>query len=333
MGEMNRKIKVLIVDDSHLFQEILSKGLSTDPGIRVVARAGEPFEARDRLLETNPDVVICDVEMPRMNGITFVKRLMAQYPLPVIMISARGSSRMEAIKVGAIDFVKKPDMGSVQEMKIFIESLIEKIKKAAASQKKDIPRVIPGAKGKIIAIGASTGGTEAILKVLKSLPSNVPGIVIVQHIPPDFSRMFAERLNTVTGFNVKEAQSGDYVESGHVLIAPGDKHMSIKRTGARYQVECFNGERVNGHCPSVDVLFDSVSANAGNSAIGVILTGMGADGAKGLLRMRNNGARTIGQDEKSCAVYGMPKSAYNMGAVEKQVPLDKVGEAILSFLP
>jgi two-component system chemotaxis response regulator CheB len=245
------------------------------------------------------------------------------------------------MNAGAVEFVGKPDMKSVKSVESFINELINKIKIAsnAKVQKQTTetaPNMIEGTKliktRNIIAIGASTGGTEAIFNVLKNMPPNSPGIVIVQHIPPNFSRMFAERLNSSTALNVKEAQTGDYVENGKVLIAPGNQHLIIKRIGDRYKVECFEGEKVNGHCPSVDVLFESVAKEAGNKAIGVILTGMGYDGAKGLMSMRRKGARTIGQDEKSSVVYGMPKAAYNIGAVEKQTSLANIVNTIHSML-
>ena len=329
---MQKRIKVLIVDDSILFREVLLRGLSSDPFIEVVATAGDPFEARDQILKYEPDVITCDVEMPKMNGLEFVQRLMPQYPLPIIVVSALSSAVFDAMNAGAIDFVGKPNMSSKTSVESFIYDLIGKVKIAANAKIQgkinSVVNQIDASKGanpdKIIALGASTGGTEAIYNILKQLPKDVPGIVIVQHIPPNFSRMFAERLNTTTNLEVKEAKTGDYLEKGKVLIAPGDQHMVIKKIGERYKVECFYGEKVNGHCPSVDVLFESVAKEAGKNAIGVILTGMGYDGAKGLLAMRRNGARTLGQDEKSSVVYGMPKVAYNIGGVEKQVTLDGI---------
>lgn len=336
---MQKRIKVLIVDDSILFREVLLRGLSSDPFIEVVATAGDPFEARDQILKYEPDVVTCDVEMPKMNGLEFVQRLMPQYPLPIIVVSALSSAVFDAMNAGAIDFVGKPNMSSKTSVESFIYDLIGKVKIAANAtiqgKINGVVNQIDASKGanqdKIIALGASTGGTEAIYNILKQLPKDVPGIVIVQHIPPNFSRMFAERLNTTTNLEVKEAKTGDYLEKGKVLIAPGDQHMVIKKIGERYKVECFYGEKVNGHCPSVDVLFESVAKEAGKNAIGVILTGMGYDGAKGLLAMRRNGARTLGQDEKSSVVYGMPKVAYNIGGVEKQVTLDGMAHKMYSL--
>lgn len=337
---VNKKIKVLVVDDSLVFREVLSRGISSDPSIEVVAKASNPFEARDMILEYHPDVMTCDVEMPKMNGIEFIKRLLPQYPLPVIVVSGVSEAVFDAMNAGAVDFVTKPDVRSPVGVEEFINDLIVKIKiasNAKVSQSKVIPisNAASGTKpdaGRIVAIGASTGGTEAIYNILKSIPITVPGTVIVQHIPPEFSRMFAERLNKQTQLMVKEAQSGDYVEQGKVLIAPGDRHMRIKKIGDRYRVEVFQGEKVNGHCPSVDVLFESVAKEAGKDAVGIILTGMGYDGAKGLLAMRRKGARTIGQDEQSSVVYGMPKVAYSIGAVEKQAALSGIPQLLFSML-
>lgn len=335
-----RIIKVLVVDDSIVFREVLSKGISSDPGITVVATAKDPFEARDKILLHKPDVVTCDVEMPKMNGIEFVRRLIPQYPIPVIVVSSISDSVFEAMNAGAVDFVVKPDMGNIRNLEQFIYDLIDKIKIASNAKivQDTVRSTITGRSSgsfdsrKIIAIGASTGGTEAIAKILSNMPSTIPGVVIVQHIPPVFSRLFAERLNSSTNLHVKEAETGDYVEQGKVLIAPGEKHMRIKRVSDRYKVECFTCDKVNGHCPSVDVLFESVAKEAGKDAIGVILTGMGYDGAKGLLAIKRSGAQTIGQDEKSSVVYGMPKVAYNIGAVCKQLSLDKIPFSIMDML-
>ncbi|PKM95214.1 MAG: chemotaxis response regulator protein-glutamate methylesterase [Firmicutes bacterium HGW-Firmicutes-1] len=337
---MNKKIRVLVLDDSLMFREVLSRGISTDPSIEVVAKAVDPFDARDKILEYNPDVMTCDVEMPKMNGIEFIKRLLPQYPLPVIVVSAISDSVFDAMNAGAVDFVTKPNVQSPQSVELFIKDLITKIKIAAASK---VIKSISSSRGclerngsmdmnKVITIGASTGGTEAIYKVLKQLPAQMPGILIVQHIPPVFSKMFADRLNDQTHFSVKEAASGDYLEPGIVLVAPGDQHMAVKKIGDRYKVEVFYGDRVNGHCPSVDVLFEAVAKECKTNALGIILTGMGYDGAKGLLSMRRKGARTIGQDEESSVVYGMPKVAFDVGAVEKQVSLDNIPETLCNML-
>lgn len=339
--EYRKKIRVLIIDDSMVFREVIGRGISSDPLIEVAAAASDPFEARDQILKFHPDVITCDVEMPKMNGIEFVRRLLPQYSIPVIMVSSVSEAVFDAMNIGAVDFVVKPDVNSPKGVETFIRELVIKIKSAsvanvnpnkAESSVNKAEESIDHGSGKIIAIGASTGGTEAIASILKSLPPTVPGIVIVQHIPPVFSRMFAERLNNQTRLQVKEARTGDYAEQGKVIIAPGDQHMRIKKVGERYKVECFAGEKVNGHCPSVDVLFESVAKEAGSHAVGIILTGMGYDGAKGLLAMRRKGARTIGQDEQSAVVYGMPKVAFHLGAVEKQAALANVPQLLFTML-
>ncbi len=337
--EKQRKIRVLVVDDSRVSREMIARGISLDPQIEVAAVAGDPFEARDKIIQTRPDVITCDVEMPKMNGIEFIRRLLPQYFVPVIMVSAVSKVVFEAMEAGAVDFVVKPDAQSPKGIESFMRDLVQKIKTAStvkAQQRKPEKSSVTGDlkhdAGNIIAIGASTGGTEAIYSILSSLPPTMPGIVIVQHIPPVFSKMFAERLDSQTALQVKEAETGDYVDPGKVLIAPGDKHMRIKKIGKRYQVECFQAEKVNGHCPSVDVLFESVAAAAGSHAVGILLTGMGYDGAKGLLAMRIKGARTIGQDEASSVVYGMPKVAYDLGAVETQTSLGNIPQALSKIL-
>lgn len=337
----NRKIRVLIVDDSLVFREVLAMGLSVDPNIEVVATAVDPFDARDKIIQYNPDVMTCDVEMPKMNGIEFIRRLLPQHPLPVIVVSVVSEAVFDAMDAGAVDFVTKPDIQSNQSKTSFVHDLISKIK-IAANSKVTFPRVSPKVLSisretkiktdKVIAIGASTGGTEAIHSILKCLPPTVPGIVIVQHIPPVFSKMFAERMNNLTMLKVKEAEQGDYLEQGTVLIAPGGKHMKMKKVGDQFRVDVFEGDKVNGHCPSVDVLFDSVAKEVGSKAIGLILTGMGYDGAKGLLAIRRKGGMTIGQDEQSSVVYGMPKVAFNTGAVEKQTSLQRIPQLLLSML-
>jgi two-component system chemotaxis response regulator CheB len=340
--QTDKKIRLLIVDDSALFRNVLVKGVSRDPEIEVVATAVDPFDARDKIVDLEPDVMVCDVVMPKMNGIDFIKRLLPQYPLRVVVVSSVSDAVLDAMNAGAIDFVVKPDLSYGRTNDAFIADLIEKIKIASKSRiplvkssgglARPVAAVDPTSNKKLIAIGASTGGTDAIFNVLKYLPPEIPGIVVVQHIPPVFSKMFADRLNSTTPLRVREAQNGDYIEKGLALIAPGDKHMRVKKMGDRFRVEVSEGEKVNGHCPSVDVLFNSVAACCGASSVGVILTGMGEDGARGLLAMRNAGARTIGQDEKSSVVYGMPKAAYEMGAVEKQASLDAIPQAIISAI-
>lgn len=333
------KIRVLVVDDSLLFRQILAKGLSDDPTIEVVATAVDPFDARDKILAYHPDVMTLDVEMPKMNGIEFLKRLMPQYPLPTIVISAVNECVFEAIQLGAVDFIRKPDGQMFIANKDFFSDLIFKVKTAANAKVQQVTDKVEqysgGGYGKtgdrIIAMGASTGGTVALTHVITALKPPIPGIVIVQHIPPVFSQMFAKRLDSISAFDIKEAENGDFISAGKILIAPGDQHMRVKKVGSIMKVECFSGEKVNGHCPSVDVLFNSVAA-LGPDAIGVIMTGMGYDGAKGLLNMRRAGAKTIGQDEESSVVYGMPKVAYNIGAVAEQVSLDKIAAKICAML-
>lgn len=337
-----KKIRVLVVDDSVVFRETIAREIAEDFGIEVVGTASDPFMARDKILELEPDVITLDVEMPKMNGIEFLKKLMPQYPLPVVVVSAVSSNVFDALDGGAVDFVTKPDIRNKGGLSSFINELIIKIKIASTAKvghfkRGSIPVKNPLGEATfnedtIIAIGASTGGTEAIYSVIKAFPRDTPGVVVVQHMPPVFTRMFAERLNNSCPMEVKEAENGDIVQSGRVLIAPGDYHMELRKDNGKFYVKCIKGERVNGHCPSVDVLFNSVAAAAGKNAIGVILTGMGNDGAKGLLNMKRKGAYTMGQDEESCIVYGMPMVAYNIGAVEKQIPLSEIPDAVYKYL-
>lgn len=338
-----RKIRVLVVDDSLLMREVIAKGLAADGALEVVGTAADPFAARDKIIDLEPDVMTLDVEMPRMSGIEFLKKLMPQYPLPVVVVSAVKSNVFDALNAGAVDFVTKPEAGKIDGMAAFINELIIKIKIASTAKvghlvKKELPqeRRLGGKTGvldqKVIAIGASTGGTEAIYSVVKAFSREMPGIVIVQHMPPVFTKMYAERLNNSCQMEVREAQDGDLVVPGRVLIAAGDYHMKLLSDKNHYYVKCFSGERVNGHCPSVDVLFDSVAETAGKNAIGIILTGMGHDGAKGMLQMRKRGAYTIGQDEKTSVVYGMPMVAYNIGGVVKQAPLERIPEIVWDVL-
>jgi len=336
---MSKRIRVLVIDDSMLYRELLARVLETDPGIEVVARAVDPFDARDKIIEFEPDVVTCDIEMPRMNGIDFIKRLLPQYPVPVVVISSVSDAVFDAMQVGAVDFLTKPNIKSAEDIEIFVQDVVYKVRAAygakvlnKAAVSKPMHADVKNAGGyQMIAIGASTGGTEAIFRVVKDLPATLPGIVIVQHIPPLFSRMFAERLNMQTKFEAKEAQTGDIIETGRILVAPGDQHLAVKKIGNQYRAEVFKDKKVNGHCPSVDVLFESVAKECQSKAIGIILTGMGYDGAKGLLSMRHRGARTLGQDEATSVVYGMPKVAFEVGAVEKQSPLDSIPLKLLSF--
>ncbi|MDP2851555.1 MAG: chemotaxis response regulator protein-glutamate methylesterase [Sulfuricurvum sp.] len=338
-------IRVLIVDDSATARAVLREILESDPAIEVVATASDAYVARDKIVELKPDVVCLDVEMPRMDGITFLKRLMHYMPLPVVMVSSLtqngARTTLEALEAGAVDFVGKPHSHIYDGVETMREELLSKIK--MASRVRVRPRLLQSIQqanttslaettNKILAIGASTGGTEALKDLLMGLPRNAPGTIIVQHMPANFTGPFAERLNGLCAMEVREARNGDSITPGVALIAPGDYHMVVRRSGARYYVEIGSGEKVSGHRPSVDVLFNSVAKIAGVNAIGVILTGMGGDGARGLLSMRNAGSRTLGQDESSCVVYGMPKVAFDIGAVEKQLPLNKIAQEIITLI-
>ena len=337
-------IKVLVVEDSIVFRELLVQNLSRDPAIRVVGTARDPYEARDAILALKPDVMTLDVELPRMNGIEFLLKLSPQYPLPVVVISSLSDKVFDAMSAGAVDFVAKPAVSSRKQLEDFIKNeLLVKIKIASGAKIGNIKRTVmmnqeeqrPSVKrgNLIVAIGASTGGTEATSAVVRQYGPDIPGIVCVQHMPPGFTQMYAKRLDNECRFQVKEAETGDRVLPGRMLIAPGgDRHMHLVKVGTGYQVEIKAGPKVNGHCPSVDVLFDSVAKAAGADALGIILTGMGGDGAKGLLAMRKAGARTIGQDESTCVVYGMPKVAYDLGAVEYQEKLSDIAGRTYALL-
>ena len=340
---MAKKIKVLVIDDSLIFRETVARGIANDKGIEVVGTAADVFNARDKILDLEPDVLTLDVEMPRMNGIEFLKKLMPQYPLPVVMVSSISEHVFDALNAGAVDFVTKPDLKGARNLDSFVSELIIKIKIASMAKVGHLKKAYVGyqlAEGEdspnpntIIAIGASTGGTEAIYEIIRALPRDMPGVVVVQHMPPVFTAMYAGRLNNSCRMEVKEAVHGDVIMPGKVLIAPGgDCHMRVNRRGNSYIVELIKGEKVNGHCPSVDVLFNSVATKVGENAIGVILTGMGYDGAKGLFNMRQAGAMTIGQDEQSCIVYGMPKVAYDIGGVVKQSTLKNIPQLLHSII-
>ncbi len=345
---MAKKIRVFIVDDSLLFRKVLIDTLSQNPNIEVIGYAVDAFDAERKIPLLKPDVVTLDVEMPMVNGIEFVKKLLPKHPVPVILVSSLNLNVFEALSAGAVDFVRKPDMSSSNTASTFLNTLISKIFIASRAAIKvpvsPHPLIVPGksAMGKttfsmdacstIIAIGASTGGTEATLQVLKDLPADTPGIVVTQHMPEGFTKMYADRLNRLCAMNVKEAQSGDVIERGQVLIAPGDLQMKVVKMGSRYTVNCYPGEKVSGHRPSVDVLFQSVADTAGACSIGIIMTGMGRDGAEGLLSMKKKGAFTIGQDEESCVVYGMPMVAYNIGAVTKQVSCANIAGVLMKHL-
>ena len=339
-----RKIKVLVVEDSAFFRGLLVKHLNNDPAIEVVSSAQDPFEARDMIVKYRPDVMTLDIEMPRMNGIEFLRKLMPQYPLPVVMISSLSDKVFEALNAGAVDFVAKPAMSDRKRLEeLMTNELPIKIKIASTAKISNIKRTtvpeltetvnVGNSKDLILAIGASTGGTEAIATVLKEFGPDIPGTVIVQHMPAGFTEMYANRLNDQCRVTVKEAKNGDKVLPGHVLIAPGGEcQMRLIKVNGTYQVEVKPGPKVSGHCPSVDVLFESVAKAAGSRALGIILTGMGGDGAKGLLEMRKAGARTIGQDESSCVVYGMPKVAFDIGAVEYQEKLGNIAKKTYAVL-
>ncbi|HOV76553.1 MAG TPA: chemotaxis response regulator protein-glutamate methylesterase, partial [Sedimentisphaerales bacterium] len=322
---INNTVKVLIVDDSAIVRKILSQELSRHSGIEIVGTAPDPFIARDKIVALNPDVLTLDVEMPRMDGITFLRKLMKHHPMPVIVLSSLtpqgGKTAMEALEAGAVEVMCKP--GGSFSVGDVCTALVDKIKAASRARIDRKPTVVPdGAPqrlsmtettNKIFAIGASTGGVQALTCVLSMLPANAPGTVIVQHMPAHFTTSFAQRLNSECAVNVKEAEEGDHVVPGRVLIAPGGLHMLLQRSGANYFVTLRDGPQVCHQRPSVEVLFNSVAKYAGANAIGAILTGMGDDGATGLLNMRQAGAHTIAQDEQSCVVFGMPKEAIARG--------------------
>lgn len=339
------KTRVLIVDDSAIVRRIFEQELSRDPSIEVVGTAPDPYVARDKIVKLKPDVITLDIEMPRMDGLTFLAKLMRHFPLPVIVVSSLtskgGELALEAIHNGAVEVMSKPGAAySVGDMSV---ELIDKIKAAAkvSVQKTDgdsaKSAVSPNrlamtrTTNKVVAIGASTGGTQALQNVLTSMPPNAPGIVVVQHMPEHFTRSFADRLNELCAIEVKEAQDGDTVAPGKALIAPGNYHMLLRRSGAMYHVQVKGGPLVCRHRPSVDVLFKSVARYAGQNAVGIIMTGMGADGAKGMLEMKNNGAATIAQDEKSCVVFGMPKEAIALDAVDHTVSLQHIPTKLLKL--
>lgn len=339
-----KKIRVLIVDDSLFFLKTLERGLAADSQIEVVGMAYDVAEANEKIETLKPDVVTLDVEMPGMNGIEFLKKLIPTNPIPVIVVSSLPIRVLDALDVGAVDFVKKPAAGAPAEVKSFMSELIVKIKIASVARVRNAvvnlsagiaPAILKSSDAlarTVIAIGASTGGTEAILAMVKDLPPTTPGIVVVQHMPSGFTNMYAQRLNRLCKMRVTEATDRERVETGKIIIGAGEYHLRLSRDGNGYYVRSEPGEKVSGHCPSVDVLFDSVASVAREKAIGVLLTGMGADGAKGLLKMKEAGAYTIGQDKESCVVYGMPQVAYSLGAVGRQLPLDQIGPEIIRYL-
>lgn len=342
-------IKVLIIDDSAMIRKVFEQELSKDPDIEVVGTAPDPFVGRDKIVYLKPDVITLDVEMPRMDGLTFLGKLMKYYPIPVVIVSSLakkgGDVALKAMELGAVEVLSKP--GSAYSVGDMSEQLIEKVK--AASKVKvfktsDTPSSASKGQGssvlasisvkttnKIVAIGASTGGTDALREVISMLPSNSPPVVVVQHMPQNFTKAFADRLNSICQVEVKEAVDGEYLAVGKVLIAPGNKHMEIRRSGINYYVTLFDGPMMFHQRPAVEILFNSVAKYAGQNAVGAILTGMGKDGAQGLLNMRNAGASTIAQDEKTCIVFGMPKEAIDLGAAQVIKPLPQIAQTILDF--
>lgn len=341
-------VRVLIVDDSMFFRAAIARGLAADPSIEVVGEAYDPYDARDKILALEPDLMTLDIEMPYMNGVEFLKVLLPQWPIPVITVSSALTREQEALQAGAQDFLAKPGDRSPDGMQNFCSELRRRILKLAERNRNQRYRVVEPPKtmaevsgsshggefSGFIALGASTGGTQSTGKILKTLPRDMPGFIVVQHMPPDFTRMYAENLDRDCAMSIREAKEGDVIERGVVLIAPGgNRQCEVVRRGGQFIVHLYDGEKVNGHCPSVDVLFNSVAKTAGaKDAVGVILTGMGADGARGLLAMRRKGCFTVGQDEKTSVVYGMPKEAYDLGAVCRQAPLENIAPILMRFV-
>lgn len=354
------KTKVLIIDDSALVRQMLTEMINQDPQLEVVGVAQDPYAAREKIKKLNPQVLTLDVEMPRMDGITFLRNLMRLHPMPVVMVSTlteQGADvTLDALELGAVDFVTKPKVDIAAKLQDYADELTRKIKVAATARvrsrgdqtvlKMPDPKLSADAilhktagnfgtrlktTDKIIAIGASTGGTEAIREVLQHMPADSPGIVITQHIPPRFSTSFAQRMNSISAMTVYEAEDGMQIVPGHAYIAPGDRHLIVERSGARYYCRLNDGPPVNRHKPSVDVLFRSVAQSVGPNAIGVILTGMGDDGARGLLEMKEAGSPTLVQDEASSVVWGMPGEAVKLGAAENQYSLDKIPGKLITL--
>lgn len=359
---MATNIKVLVVDDSSLFRQMIMDHLAAQPGIEVAGYAINAYDAKRKIPLLKPDVLTLDVEMPGLNGIEFLKQLLPTNPIPVVLVSSLNISVFDALSAGAVDFVRKPDMSASNSKSTFFASLVPKVRAASMakvrparqplgtapvgtvtghmqpqSQVSAKPMPFPPLSrnvldSTIIGLGASTGGTEATLAVLQKLPANIPGIVITQHMPEGFTAMYAQRLNRICSMEVREAKNGDVIHPGLALIAPGGKQMEVVRSGRNYMVQCHPGAKVSGHCPSVDVLFNSIAKNVAINKVGIIMTGMGRDGADGLLKMRQSGAFTIGQDKESCVVYGMPMVAYNIGAVCTQASCDNIPSVLLNHL-
>ncbi len=346
-----KKIRVLIVDDSALIRGVMTELMTQDPDIEVVGAAPDPYVARDKIKALNPDVLTLDVEMPKMDGLTFLQKVMAGHPMPVIMVSSLTESgcdtTLRALEFGAVDFITKPKIDVQHGLEELSETITSKIKAAAvATIRKRTPTPVSQDRIRelatqssmlkttdtIIAIGASTGGTEALKELLEVLPPNIPPVLITQHMPERFTKTFADRLNQVCQIGVKEAEEGDSVIPGQALLAPGNFHMELRRSGAKYHVTLNQNPPVNRHRPSVDAMFHSVAQYAGTNSLGVILTGMGNDGAAGMLEMKNAGSFNLAQDEASCVVFGMPKEAIKMGGVDKILPLNDLPAAMLTHL-
>lgn len=337
-------IRVLVVDDSVLFRTKMQLSLS-DSEITVVGGAANTTEAMQKILELNPDVVTLDVEMPGMNGIDFLKEFLPRKSVPVVVVSSLPINALDALDAGAVDFVRKPSAGVPNAQENFLHEMREKIKIASKAKVRPFPArsarpadlftkalEIKARKDVVIAIGASTGGTEAIIEVVKDLPPSSPGILVVQHMPANFTRLYAQRLDKICKMEVKEAVDYDRLTPGRIIVAAGDYHMTLKKDADGYYIRSRQGEKVSGHCPSVDVLFDSTAEVAGKNVIGVLLTGMGSDGARGLLKIRRQGGYTIGQDKESCVVYGMPMEAKKLGAVIKELPVEQIASEIANYL-
>ncbi len=351
-----RTIKVLVVDDSAVVRQTMENILSSDPEIEVIGTAIDPYVAIEKLRQQVPDVITLDIEMPRMDGLTFLKKIMSQHPIPVVVVSSlavdNSETALRALEYGAVDIITKPKLGTKQflmESKVQLCDVVKAASKARLSRLSEKSRAIspklsadvilpkPVKQGlietteKVVLVGASTGGTEALRVFLEALPHDTPGIVIVQHMPEHFTRAFADRLNNLCNISIKEAENNDTVIRGRALIAPGNFHTLLKRSGARYYVEVREGPLVSRHRPSVDVLFRSGARYAGQNAVGIIMTGMGNDGSAGMLEMKNAGAINIAQDEKSCIVFGMPNEAIKIGAVHKTLPLESIAGAMMSI--
>ncbi|MCG5243543.1 chemotaxis response regulator protein-glutamate methylesterase [Azospirillum doebereinerae] len=350
-------VRVVVVDDSALVRRLLTAILDGDPRTTVVATASDPIQARAAIKETDPDVVTLDIEMPHMDGLSFLEKIMTLRPTPVVMISSLtqegADTTLQALEMGAVDFVAKPTADLRNALGELGREIVDKVVAAAGAKRRLAARRIGGPcsaapavhhsalallgvaghTGSVVAMGASTGGVEALREVIATLPANAPGTLVTVHMPSAYTGRFAQRLDALSAMSVKEAEHGDRVLPGHVYIAPGGRHLELVRDGGAYRCRLHEGEKVQGHRPSVDVLFQSVAAAAGRRGIGVILTGMGRDGADGLKRMRDEGARTIGQDERSCVVYGMPRIAKELGGVEREVPLSRVAETVMGLLP